>query len=243
MFDRRKYKKFALKQLEKRWAVPVIMSLIVCFINLLFQSPEIYRLITSESYKALLSYNGTDFNEMLALYNNATTDSTRLLTTIIQVIVEGILSMACINVYLKMSRSPAKVSLSSFIEGFNNWARALLASLWQYLWVTLWTMLFIIPGIIKAISYSQMYMILTEYPEVSVTKSMRISMMITKGHKGDLFVTYLSFIGWAFLCVFTLGIGSFWLTPYMNMTLVNAYHAMMKEALERGIIKPEDLTE
>lgn len=243
MYERVRYKKFAVKQLEKRWTVPVLMTLIVSIISLLFEIPGLYKIITSESYKLLLSYDGTDLYEMLHLYNTAANDSTSLLTTIIQVVVEGILSMACINVYIKMSRSPEKVGFNSFIEGFNNWARALLASLWKYLWVAIWSMLFIIPGIVKSIAYSQMYFILTEYPEVSVTKSMRISMIITKGHKGDLFITYLSFLGWAILCGLTLGIGSLWLTPYMNMTLINAYHAMMKEALERGIIKPEDLTE
>jgi len=243
MYERVRYKRFAIKQLNKRWTVPVLMTLIASIISLLFEIPGFYRIITSESYKTLINYSGTDLSVILNLYNSISNDSTSMLTTIIQVIVEGILAMACINVYIKMSRSPEKVGFGSFIEGFNNWARALLASLWKYLWVVLWTMLFVIPGIIKAISYSQMYYILTEYPEVSVTKSMRISMIITRGHKGDLFVTYLSFLGWAILCGLTLGIGNLWLTPYMNMTLINAYHAMMKEALEKGIIKPEDLTE
>lgn len=243
MYERVRYKRFAVKQLQKRWVVPVLMTLITGIISLIFEIPGLYRIVSSESYKTLLNYSGTDLYEILVLYNDITNDSASMITTIIQVIVEGILAMACINVYIKMSRSPEKVGFGSFIEGFNNWARALLASLWKYLWVTLWSMLFIIPGIVKAIAYSQMYFILTEYPEVSVTKSMRISMIITKGHKGDLFLTYLSFLGWAILCALTLGIGNLWLSPYMNMTLINAYHAMMKEALERGLIKPEDLTE
>ena len=72
---------------------------------------------------------------------------------------------------------------------------------------------------------------------------MRISIEITKGHKWDLFVLSLSFLGWSILSLFTLGILQYWLTPYMNMTYVNAYHALMKEALEDGRIKPEDFTE
>ena len=53
----------------------------------------------------------------------------------------------------------------------------------------------------------------------------------------------LSFLGWMTLCAFTLCIGYLWLVPYMEMSYVNAYHAMLKEALETGRIKPEDLTE
>ncbi len=153
------------------------------------------------------------------------------------------MEVAAIGVYIKMSRSPEPVKFSDFIEGFNNWARATLGILWQTLWTLLWTLLFIIPGIIKGIAYSQMFYIIAEYKDVSVTKALRISIEITKGHKWDLFVMYLSFLGWAILSAFTLGILNLWLTPYMNMTYVNAYHALMKEALESGRIKPEDLSE
>ena len=76
---------------------------------------------------------------------------------------------------------------------------------------------------------------------MSVTRSMKISKIITNGHKGDLFVMYLSFIGWEILATLTFGIGYLWLVPYINMSLVNAYHSMLKEALETGKLKPEDL--
>lgn len=243
MFQRKKYKKFALKQLKGRWFVPVIMTLITTIILELFNIPTLVRMFQNDDFWTLLNYSGTDMTEIYSLYSSVSDGSSSWLTTIIQIMVEGIMSFACINVYLKMSRSPEKVTLKSFIEGLNNWWRAILASLWRFLWVVLWSLLFFIPGIIKSIAYSQMYYILNEYPEVSVTKAMRISMIITYGHKGDLFVTYLSFLGWAILCCFTLGIGALWLEPYMQMTLINAYHAMLKEAIESGKIKPEDLTE
>lgn len=242
MFDRKKYKDFAKKQLKGRWTVPVIMTLIIAVIMFLFDIPNLIRLFTDEVFWKLIYFEG-DITEAYDLYNQLSSHSSSYLTSIIQVVAEAILSFAAINVYLKMSRTPEKISLKLFIEGLNNWARAFLAALWKYLWVFIWSLLFFIPGIIKAISYSQMYYILCEYKDVSVTKAMRISMIITYGHKGDLFVTYLSFLGWLLLSVLTFGIGTLWLQPYMDMTLINAYHALMKEALETGKIKPEDLTE
>ena len=242
MFDRKKYKDFAKRQLKGRWTVPVIMTLIIVVIMFLFDIPNIIRLFTDEAFWKLMYFEG-DITEAYDLYNQVSSHSNSYLTSIIQVVAEAILSFAAINVYLKMSRSPEKISLKLFIEGLNNWARAFLAALWKYLWVFIWSLLFFIPGIIKAISYSQMYYILCEYKDFSVTKAMRISMIITYGHKGDLFVTYLSFLGWLLLSVLTFGIGALWLQPYMDMTLINAYHALMKEALETGKIKPEDLTE
>ena len=177
------------------------------------------------------------------LTNSAYATNPSNLTTIIQCIVAAILEVASLNVYLKMSRSPEPVSFGDFLEGFNNWARATLGILWQILWIFLWTLLFVIPGIIKAIAYSQTFYILTEFKDVSVSKAMRISIEITKGRKWDLFVMYLSFLGWDLLSFITFGILELWLAPYKNMTYINAYHALMKEALESGRIKPEDLTE
>lgn len=244
MYDRKKYKKFALKQLKGRWGVPVLMTFLVFLITSLFDIPDYITLFSNPDFWGLLNYTGSDPEEVLSLYSStlqASSGST--ITTLVQVIVAGIFEVATISVYLKMTRSPEKISIGAFFEGLTHWARATLATLWQFLWVFLWSLLFVIPGIIKAFAYSQMYYLICEYKELSVTKAMRISIIITRGHKWDLFVTYLSFIGWGLLCCITLGIGFLWLSPYMNTTLTNAYHAMLKEAIDTGKIKPEDLVE
>ena len=238
MFERKKYKNFAKKQLSGRWGVPILVTLFVFVVSSIFSIPDILQLSRSGYFAAI--WNNDSLAALDAL-NSA--KSTSFITSIVSMIISAILEVATIGVYIKMSRSPEPVAFSDFIESFNNWARATLGALWQYLWVFLWTLLFIIPGIIKTIAYSQMYYIIAEYKDVSVTKAMRISIEITKGHKWDLFVMYLSFLGWAILAAFTLGILNLWLIPYMNMTYINAYHALMKEAIESGRIKPEDLTE
>ena len=53
--------------------------------------------------------------------------------------------------------------------------------------------------------------------------------MMMKGHKMDLFLLYLSFIGWAILCIFTLFIGYLWLAPYVQMTEVKFYEKIRAE--------------
>ena len=238
MFERKKYKNFAKKQLSGRWGVPILVTLFVFVVSSIFSIPDILQLSRSGYFAAI--WNNDSLAALDAL-NSA--KSTSFITSIVSMIISAILEVATVGVYIKMSRSPEPVAFSDFIEGFNNWARATLGALWQYLWVFLWTLLFIIPGIIKTIAYSQMYYIIAEYKDVSVTKAMRISIEITKGHKWDLFLMYLSFLGWEILAAFTLGILNLWLLPYINMTYINAYHALMKEAIESGRIKPEDLTE
>lgn len=238
MFERKKYKNFAKKQLSGRWGVPILVTLFVFVVSSIFSIPDILQLSRSGYFMAI--WNNDSLAALDALNS---VKSTSFITSIVSMIISAILEVATVGVYIKMSRSPEPVAFSDFIEGFNNWARATLGALWQYLWVFLWTLLFIIPGIIKTIAYSQMYYIIAEYKDVSVTKAMRISIEITKGHKWDLFVMYLSFLGWEILAAFTLGILNLWLLPYINMTYINAYHALMKEAIESGRIKPEDLTE
>ena len=237
MFERKKYKNFAKTQLSGRWGIPILVTIFVIIITRIFSVPDLLNLYNNGYFSAALA---GDLDSLIRIAGNR---DTPLLTTIIQSIVGAILEVASINVYLKMSRSPAPVSFSDFLEGFNNWARATLAIIWQILWIFLWLLVFIIPGFVKAVAYSQMFYIIAEFKDVSVTKAMRISIEITKGRKWDLFVMYLSFIGWDILSVFTFGILELWLAPYKNMTYVNAYHALMKEALESGRIRPEDLTE
>jgi uncharacterized membrane protein len=239
MFDRKKYKYFARQQLQHRWSIPVFITIITGLVLLLFSIPEfieIYR-----TCPELVSLNFSDPKSMSILIRTYSEGSSSQLLSYIQFAVKAIFGMAGICVYLKMSRSPEPVHISDFFDGLNNWVRAVFAAAWQFIWFLLWSLLFIIPGIIKAISYSQTMFIAAEYKAVSVPKALRISKIITHGHKADLFVMYLSFLGWAILASIPAGLGFIFLIPYMHLSFINAYHAMMKEALETGKIKPEDL--
>ena len=239
MFERKKYKKFALTQLSGRWTVVVLVTLCIFTLSTIFSLPDTLNLIKSGYPMALLSGNRKQIQAAADAYVGSSSN----LVEIIQLVVSAILEVASLNVYLKMSRSPEPVSFSAFLEGLNNWARATLAILWTFLWIFIWSFLLIIPGIIKSFAYSQIFYIIAEYKEISVTKALKISMIITKGHKWDLFVMHLTFIGWDLLCIITFGLALLWVEPYRTMTCTNAYHALLKEAIEQGKIRPEDLAE
>ena len=91
------------------------------------------------------------------------------------------------------------------------------------LFIALWTLLFIIPGIVKMFSYAMTPFILEENPDLTANEAIDRSRAMMKGHKFDLFWLFLSFIGWGILCVFTLGIGTLWLTPYMQTSIAAFY--------------------
>ncbi|AKP67729.1 DUF975 family protein [Companilactobacillus ginsenosidimutans] len=95
--------------------------------------------------------------------------------------------------------------------------------------VFLWSLLLVIPGIIKAMSYSQAYFIYKDLSDkdqangYSLTDFITRSRQLMDGHKADYFVLQLSFIGWWLLAFITMGIGLIWLIPYYRLTMADFY--------------------
>lgn len=83
-------------------------------------------------------------------------------------------------------------------------------------------------------AYAMVPYLLRDYPELTATEALRTSREMMKGHKWDLFVLDLTFIGWGILCLFTAGIGLLWLQPY-----VSAAHAHFYEDLKAEMIVEE----
>ena len=102
------------------------------------------------------------------------------------------------------------------------------------IYTTLWALLLIVPGIIKAISYSQTNFILKDQPELKYNAAIERSMAMMKGHKMEYFLLNLSFIGWILLGILTFGIGMLWVSPYMITTQAHFYD-YVKEDYERRI--------
>ena len=242
MFDRVKYKTFAKKQLKGRWTVPVLVTLFCYVIIGLLTIPDSINSII-EDFSALTAMNDNVYSSTIvfeSVFSPITVLIFRLLS-ILSIFITLVLTISQIYLYLKMSRGPQPVKFSDFIDGFSLWGKGILGGLWMSLWTFLWVLLFIIPGFVKAYAYSQTMFLLAEYPELSVTKAMKVSIEITKGRKGSLFIMDLSFFGWAILAGLSFGIGYLWLIPYMTMSKTNAYHGMLQDAVNEGRIKEEDL--
>ena len=86
--------------------------------------------------------------------------------------------------------------------------------------------LLIIPGIIATIGLVFVQEVFADNQELGVIETLRKAWNVTNGHKVDLFVLGLSFIGWAILACLTLGILYIWLVPYMIVTFILAYEKL-----------------
>lgn len=83
--------------------------------------------------------------------------------------------------------------------------------------------LLIIPAIVVSLSYTQVYYIIADNPAIKALDAVRQSKEMMKGYKLKYVFLGLRFIGWAILCIFTLGIGLLWLLPYIQVSMARFY--------------------
>ncbi len=131
--------------------------------------------------------------------------------------------------HLHASRMDLPADPNDLFYGYKNFWHVLGTFILEFLAIFAGIILLVIPGIILCFAYAMVPFILRDHPELSVTETLWTSRMMMKGHKWELFVLELSFIGWALLCVLTLFIGYLWLMPYMQMTIAKFYEKIRVE--------------
>ena len=160
--------------------------------------------------------------------------------------VTGLVAVGYISLYLVLMRG-GKPSFEGCISAITeNIGTKFIATLLVSLYTFLWSLLFIIPGIVKSYSYAMTPYILLDRPELSPTEAIKESEKMMNGHKMDLFILELSFIGWIFLSVLTCGVLILYVEPYMAATK-SAFYLELKgpdpepeaEAEEQQIYTPE----
>jgi len=146
------------------------------------------------------------------------------------IIVAGPIAYAFSKIYLAITKKGIEPKIEDILAGFkdDNFGRTFIAYLRYEVFVFLWGLLFIIPGIIKSISYSQMYFLLAENPKMDAGTAQRKSMEIMEGHKWEFFVLQLSFIPWYLLVGITFGIASIYVTPYVSTANAEFYNKLKK---------------
>ncbi len=143
--------------------------------------------------------------------------------------VTGPLALGTAYIYLNLVRGQ-EPDVNILLSGFNRFVDTLVLTLLISIFTFLWSLLFVVPGIIKSISYSQAYYILAEHPEMSGKEALDASVDMMDGHKMEYFVLILSFIPWCLLGAVTCGLGFLYVIPYMETTFANFYNAIKMPA-------------
>ena len=131
-----------------------------------------------------------------------------------------------------------ELQFSDLFSQFDRFGTGFAQHFLRILYTTLWTLLFIIPGIVKGLSYAMTPFLLEEHPEMTASEAIKASMKLMDGHKMDLFILGLSFIGWSLLACLTMGIGFLFLNPYMNAAYAAFYRSITAPRREENAYVP-----
>ena len=148
------------------------------------------------------------------------------------IILGGPLALGFLGYFSRKARGE-QAKLGNLFDGFKLLGKSLSLFLLKGIFLALWSCLFIIPGIVKSLSYSMAFFILRDNPNIKATEAITRSRKMMNGNKGKLFGLYLSFIGWGILCILSLGIGFLWLIPYINLSVANFYEGLKQNQSTR----------
>jgi uncharacterized membrane protein len=215
MKQNQEYKNEALAALRGNWAPAVLATLVYYLLTLFLISP--YEV-------AVFRTNSADIMGLMA--------ASRWYGVFFlgMILVIGPFLVGYVNSFKKLLvEGDDRITANSFREGFKPYWRSVWAYLFRGILITLWSLLLVIPGIIKSLSYAMTMYIVKDHPELTVNEAIDLSKDIMYGHKYDLFYLYISFIGWYLLSILTLGIGTFWLMPYIETAQASFYEDVKAE--------------
>lgn len=142
-------------------------------------------------------------------------------------IVIGPMSYGLNYVFLKQARDGQEMQLGDLFKGFtDDFGQTFLIGLLTSIFIMLWSLLFVIPGIVKAYAYSMAYYIKVDHPDYDWRRCISESQAMMKGHKGELFMLDLSFIGWLIVGAMCAGVGTLWVAPYMEASRAQFYESI-----------------
>ena len=145
------------------------------------------------------------------------------------IILTGAIEVGLAIVFLEIIRN-WQCEFGDMFKGFNNFGTNCVAGILVAIYTALWSLLFVIPGIVKAYSYSMTYYILADHPEMTANQAIAESQKMMNGHKARLFVLELSFIPWLFLVSITIGLAAFYVVPYMQATMAAFYEDLKMQS-------------
>jgi len=128
-----------------------------------------------------------------------------------------------------------------FVFNKNRYINVMKTMLLRAIYNFLWYLLFIIPGVIMYYAYSMVPYILADNPNIGPKRAIEISNEMTDGHKFDMFVLDLSFIGWYLLGALLFLIGVVFVMPYEDATKAELYLVLRQNAIDNGVCTAEEL--
>ena len=158
-------------------------------------------------------------------------------------LLSGLLQVAQSGFFLRLWRGEntgIADMLSSMVD--DGFLRKVGGMLWAQLQIFLYSLLLVVPGIMRAYSLALTPYILSDCPRVSATQASALSARMMYGHRMELFIAQLSFMGWLLLSGMTGGIlYVLHVGPYMELTFAGIYEEIRQIALDEGTVSQQEL--
>jgi len=250
------YKNAALAALKGNWGKAVLATVIYMAIMYIAMGPYVYNTVKLQNYvreslpqvSSSISFS-TAIRQSMEASLSLAQDSEYIAMQSKTSGSMGLYYLLLFFIVLPLGVGFLNAFRKLLVQGDNelpgNMYKLATSNYWHKVWgmflvmlfTFLWSLLFIIPGIIKGISYAMTQYILADCPNVKAKDALKLSMRMMDGHKWEYFVFGLSFIGWILLSVITLGLAAaFYTEPYMHSSTAQYYLEVRNEALRTGAI-------
>jgi len=135
-------------------------------------------------------------------------------------LVSILLNIGYVRYCLNVCRE-GKPGFSDLLAGFEFPLRAVWLWLLTHVIVAALSILLVVPGLIALYSYAMAPRFLCDHPDWSAVRCLRESRALMRGHKWELFMLHLSFLGWILLTI--VPVTSVFVEPYMGLTETTYY--------------------
>lgn len=233
MFTAKEYRAMARNKLKGHWLISILVSFVAALLGGVSGGGGMAGGVAgSSSVRAAQSEMGDTgalMESIESILQNPVVMATilsilgvSLLISLALFIIGGAVELGHNSYYIDLCRS-TEPGFDALFGRFRIFLKALGLRLFMALFIILWSMLLFVPGIIATYRYAMAPYIMAQNPEMGIREAVNRSKEMMRGRKWKFFCLELSFIGWAILCAFTLGIGTLWLSPYMNAAAAAFY--------------------
>lgn len=234
--DRSLLKKDARERMTRYKPSPIVIGLIVFLLTWVLQ----YLMLNVLGLNYEIRISGRNFSTMQDVVNFMNEMQREMFSRFHPSVFAVVLAFALMlmnnmirvghTIYALHVTREEKADYGNLLDGFSIFWRVVVLTLLQTIIVYVGLLLLIIPGIIAYYSLRQAVYLLLDHPERSPFECLRASFTLMRGHKMELFVLDLSFLGWIILQYFLPPVAiAVW--PYQELTYANYYRTLRGETV------------
>lgn len=219
----------ARENLTGNWALSIAVAVVACLLGGMITGATFIPTISAEmTARFPVLQELSDFLHKGVTIGRITLGFREGVFGLSAFILGGVLQLGYATFLLKQ-HDGKEVSFHDLFSQFDRFGAGFVQYFLVNLYTALWGLLFVIPGIVKALSYAMTPFLMADNPGMSPSEAIEASQDLMDGHKMDLFILDLTFFGWNILAAMTGNLGHILLNPYRNAAYAAFYRQILAE--------------